>query len=57
MTIPDINALTDQQIIEQIDLIDENMQVCGRQSSYTVRNRPYLKALLVEADRRGLNVD
>lgn len=50
----DITTLTDTEIEDQIDLIEENMQECGRRSSYTERNKPYLKALIVEADRRGL---
>lgn len=48
--------MTDAEIIEQIDLIEENMQECGRQSSYTVRNRPLLKALYIEAEKRGLEI-
>lgn len=49
-------TLTDDEIVEQIDLIEENMQVCGRRSSYTTRNRQYLKALYVEVEKRGLTV-
>lgn len=50
-------TLTDQQVLEEIDVIEENMQVCGRRSSYTTRNRPYLKALYVEAEKRGLDIE
>lgn len=53
MTVAD---LTDEQITTDIDVIEENMQVCGRRSSYTQRNRAYLKALYVEAEKRGLEV-
>jgi hypothetical protein len=49
-------TLTDNEILTQIDLIEENMQECGRQSSYTKRNRPFLKALYIEAARRNLDV-
>lgn len=50
-------SLTDQEIIDQIDVIDENLQVCGSRSSYALRNRPYLRLLIIEAERRGLDID
>lgn len=53
MTITDI---TDNDLLAQIGLIEENIAECGQRSSYTERNKPVLKALLIEADRRGLEV-
>lgn len=47
-------TLNDAEVFAQIDLIEENSAECGRQSSYTRRNKPYLKTLYIEASRRGL---
>lgn len=47
---------TDDDLLNQIDLIQENMAICGRRSSYTARNGALLTLLLIEADRRGLDL-
>lgn len=56
MITDDLSTTPDDRLLTEIDLIEENIQVCGRNSSYTHRNRPVLKALLMEAERRGLEV-
>lgn len=49
-----IAAMTDDDIQSQIDLIEENMVEAGRRSSYAERNRPLLRRLRIEADKRGI---
>lgn len=49
-----IRLMPDAEIAREIDIIEENLQVVGSRSSYAARNRPLLKSLRIEAERRGI---
>ena len=51
-----LRNLSDETVLEQIGLIREGIAECGSPSSYTQRNRPVLRKLVAEAERRNLEV-
>lgn len=48
------SALTDDELRNEIDLIEENLAETGPRSSYAARCKPVLRDLHSEAKRRSL---
>lgn len=47
-----LRDMSDKELADMIGLIEENLAECGPRSSYAHRNKPVLKAALIEQERR-----